>query len=197
MNFESRKREEKVKTQSLEEFLELLPSGLSRPPKDNYVYGLVLKTYGLCYVGKGKGNRVFDHFSNLRQIAEDFYSGKASDRLNSVYHMILDQMIRKGRSIHHIIIADDLSEEEALRFEKEKIEKTGRLINSTGQLFNLADGGVGVGSGYFAAKDRHQRGVEYQADVSRSNRHQSFRGRPDRKTRLARKLAFGQHGSLA
>ena len=190
----SRERpENKIKT--LDEFLELLPQGSVRPVKDHYVYGLVLSTYGVCYIGKGKGDRVFDHFRNLKHIGEHFFAGTVSDRLNTVYHMIMDEMIIRGRSIHHVVKADGLTEDQALGFEQLEIHKFGRLINRTGKLFNLADGGSGIGNGYFNAKHRHQNGIAYQADASFSKRRKEPRGRPSRLERKASQRAFGEHGA--
>lgn len=192
----SRERPEN-RIQTLDEFLELLPQGSARPIKDHYVYGLVLSKHGLCYVGKGKGDRVFDHFRNLKHIGEHFFAGKVSPRLNTVYHMIMDEMIIRGRSIHHIVMAEGLTEDEALGYEALEIDKVGRLVNRTGKLFNLADGGSGIGEGYFNAKHRHQRAIKYQADKTWSKRHQAPRGRPNRKNRKVGERAFGKHGARA
>ena len=73
------------------------------------------------YIGKGKGNRAFDQTQRSK-----FWQRKAS----------------KGYRVS--LIKENLSESEALDFEKELISKYGRRDKRTGCLVNMTDGGDGL-----------------------------------------------------
>lgn len=96
-----------------------------------YVY-LISRLDGTpCYVGKGKGQR-WRH------------NGKAGRNLH--FLRIIRKAKAAGRDLPKVKIAENLTEAEAFRIEREMIAKIGREANG-GPLVNLTDGGDGT-SGY-------------------------------------------------
>jgi len=80
------------------------------------------------YVGKGIGNRMFDHLSECT-------NPLLKRKLNKIKQLFLEPKIEKFK--------DNISEQEALTLEKELIAKFGRLDLKTGTLCNFTDGGEG------------------------------------------------------
>lgn len=89
-----------------------------------YVYVLFRQSGVPCYVGKGKGSRWRE---NKRQ-----------------HNPYLSRILREARgNLPTIILADNLSEENALALEKLFIDAIGRIAHG-GPLVNFTDGGEGV-----------------------------------------------------
>lgn len=91
-----------------------------KKPLDYYVYlHLALTDQRVFYVGKGKGNRC-----------------------NSVNgRNYLWNRIALVEGVQVLIHSEGLTEDEAYEIEIALIKQYGKLINKTGQLANLADGG--------------------------------------------------------
>lgn len=92
---------------------------------DYYVYIIFRKTGAPCYVGKGKGDRCFDH-------------------LRRSHNKYLRRIVAKaGGDLPIVKIAVELSETKAFEIERAFIAALGKA-NSGGLLVNLTDGGDGV-----------------------------------------------------
>ncbi len=96
----------------------------------NYTYNELNLNYEPIYVGKGTKRRCKNHLS-LRCKME-----------NHFYHK-LNKIIDEGFEPEIIIIKDNISENEAFEYEIELIKNIGRLIDNTGTLTNLTNGGEG------------------------------------------------------
>lgn len=173
----------------LDQFNDLLPSGDIVAPEGFYVYALYLSKYGMCYVGKGVGLRAWDHPHNIRKIMHARLTGKISSRENAVYTSIIRLMLKHQRKLSVKIIASGLTEEAAFFLESNIIANKGRVVIGDGLLFNLADGGKGVGEKYFSAKSRYKNGLG-PLEPSKGNR-----ARQGKRERDHAEVAFGLSGS--
>lgn len=95
-----------------------------------YVYDDLRFEYEPIYVGKGKKRRYKNHLS-LRNNLENYFYNK------------LNKMINEGFEPMIIILKDDMSEDESFSYEIDTIKKIGRIIDKTGPLTNLTNGGEG------------------------------------------------------
>jgi len=95
-----------------------------------YVYGLYDEKENCFYIGKGSGKRLYNHRKNFKK-------GKAS---NHFLYSKLKSLKNKKENFFEKIIADNLSEEQALLLEKEYIKKYKRKIEG-GNLCNFLEGG--------------------------------------------------------
>lgn len=95
-----------------------------------YIYDDLIFDYEPIYVGKGKKRRYKNHLF-LRNSMD-----------NHFYHK-LNKMISEGFEPVVIIIKNNLSENAAFDCEIELIKKIGKIIDNTGVLTNLTDGGEG------------------------------------------------------
>jgi len=88
------------------------------------------------YVGKGKGQRLFDHLREARKI-----KGRCtSHRINKIRGILkegLEPIIKK--------VKENLAEQEAYSLEKDLIESIGRRNLGVGPLINVIPGGDGFG----------------------------------------------------
>lgn len=80
------------------------------------------------YVGKGVGNRMFDH---LYECTNHLFKRK----LEKIHSLGLRPIIEKCQ--------DNISDQEAIELEKQLIKRFGRLDLKTGTLCNFTDGGEG------------------------------------------------------
>jgi hypothetical protein len=97
-----------------------------------YVYGLIdPKNNEIFYIGKGKGDRAFDHFT------EQLQKGKG----NKSKIKRIDAIQEKGKQPIIKYYAKNLDEESAFILEKCLIERIGRLIFKHGPLTNILEGG--------------------------------------------------------
>lgn len=95
----------------------------------------------IFYVGKGYGKRKYDHLTeNPNKI------------VNHIKHGIIQKIKKQG--LHPIIeeIVTDIHETHIIEQEIFYIAKLGKLINGTGYLSNITDGGQGT-SGWIPSKE--------------------------------------------
>lgn len=92
-----------------------------------YVY-VIFNLDGVpIYVGKGKGNRAYDHFK--------------PSSLRKQHHLY--SFIKKYGTLPVVIIRDNLTNEQSQEIERALIAALGRIDLGTGNLFNLTEGGEG------------------------------------------------------
>jgi len=96
-----------------------------------YVYGLTdPKDNTIFYIGKGKGRRVQQHFTEK----VDFHSNTEKLR-------IIEEIKKTGQEVPVIMIGENLSEESSLLLERILIYRLGRRIFNEGVLTNIVPGG--------------------------------------------------------
>lgn len=100
--------------------------------QEYYVYGLIdPKNNEIFYIGKGKGNRVFDHFTE--QLQKSKGNKLKIKRINSIQ--------QEGKQPKIKYFSKNLDEETAYILEKCLIERIGRSIFKHGPLTNILEGG--------------------------------------------------------
>jgi hypothetical protein len=93
--------------------------------------------YGLpFYVGKGRGRRAYDHLRTCSRQQNDSY--------NTFFYRKLRKMRTKGIEPEIEIVMDNLTEVDAIMFERQMIHVVGRRNLRRGPLCNLTDGGDGA-----------------------------------------------------
>jgi len=103
----------------------------------NYEYDDYCFLYEPFYVGKGSGNRMFEHLGNYELSKNSFKSNKIKNILYS------------GHTPYIIKIIENIEDEDYSYNLEEKIIKTiGRISTNNGPLVNLKEGGKGGLSGY-------------------------------------------------
>lgn len=94
-----------------------------------YTYELVDPRDGLCfYVGKGKDDRIFSHEKKIRRSILSNSNAKLSNKISSI--------LRSGMAIIYNKPYQNVSESQALRYEKELID-----FHGIQNLCNLTHGG--------------------------------------------------------
>lgn len=96
------------------------------------------------YVGKGKGERMFDHLTEAKK-------GVKSLKCN-----IIRKIWRNGKEPLIEKVKENLLEHEAFELEKSLISKYGRINKKTGTLANLTDGGEGAGGQVLSAETKEK-----------------------------------------
>ncbi|MBD9542968.1 hypothetical protein IB276_26335 [Ensifer sp. ENS04] len=98
---------------------------------DFYVYQWIRPDTGaVFYVGKGSGRRDVQHKKN-----------------NKFFMRVVNKLSMDGLTPFVERVSEGLTEAEAFSIERSEIAKHGRLVNGTGTLANITDGGEGS-SGY-------------------------------------------------
>lgn len=115
----------------------------SMQARDFYVYHLIHKEKDkIFYVGKGHGNRVYDHLKLA------FWNTPSK---NSYLYRKIRKLVSTNQTIISYIVSSNLSEKEAFLKEKAEISRIGRK-----NLCNMTDGGEGFSGGTFKQSD-HQK----------------------------------------
>lgn len=104
-----------------------------------YVYALIdPKNNTPFYIGKGSGNREKAHLAEAHQSKKNWVNFLKCQRILSIE--------KRGMKVGFIRLYESLTEAEAYEKEETEISKWGKIIDGTGCLTNLSDGGLG-GSG--------------------------------------------------
>ncbi len=114
---------------------------MSNEKQKYYVYALIDPNNGNpFYIGKGCGKRIHQHINEAH--------GDRSKWVNSIKCNRILSIENSGLDVTHSILHDKLTEKEAYEKEIQEISKWGKIIDNTGCLTNLCDGGAGgTGSG--------------------------------------------------
>lgn len=106
-----------------------------------YVYAILVDGV-VRYIGKGRGNRAFQHARVVRSAASRIAKGERLPtryfKHRAFYAKLLDAL-NGGSNITEAIIASSLSDDDAFAVEVSEIQK----VNSV-QLWNVLDGGEGA-----------------------------------------------------
>lgn len=116
----------------------------------SYIYDDIKFDYEPIYIGKGKGIRPKRHLTLYKSYNNRFYS-----KLYSI--------IKSGIEPIYITIKDNLSEEEAFKYEKYFIKLIGR-IEKGGTLTNLSDGGEGQSGFKFSEESKEKMSLSRKGD---------------------------------
>lgn len=170
----------------LKAFRASLPEQPKTLPAGYYVYQISAGKSAL-YIGKGINDRAWSHFDTLTKVLKKSINGDSLKNYSPMYQGLLMHAI-KGKRFKVSIVSDGLNEDEAFAKEMQMIAVHGRIITGRGTLLNLADGGKGVGGGYFDAKSNHHYAVKVMQGEGR-------RCRPSKFDRNYTKLCFGTYGA--
>lgn len=111
----------------------------------NYTYGELIFTHEPFYIGKGKDDRLYDHLKRLYHKTKHDYTRVKKQRLLKI--------IESGVQPNVYKLYDNLTEDDALRKEKETILLIGRVNLGLGVLLNLNNGGHKPQDGYKHTKE--------------------------------------------
>lgn len=92
--------------------------------------------YEPIYVGKGKGNRLYDHLYQAKT--------NRNERNNLIKFNKLRSILKSGQEPIIFKYIDNMNEDEAIDLEKKIIANIGRIDLGTGTLTNMTDGGGGT-----------------------------------------------------
>lgn len=121
---------------------------------DRCVYIMFRETGTPFYVGKGRRDRPNDHLRDAKR-------GRNTHKLN-----IVRKLLRIMGEVPTVIIAENLTDEEATSVERALIAAIGRVITGDGPLVNLTIGGEGTrGYKYTAAQIETLTAAQTNSDV--------------------------------
>jgi hypothetical protein len=121
-----------------------------------YVYGYYDEKDLIFYVGKGKGNRMYYHLYKSQSVRKDktTYNKHKDNKIKaSINKLGYDYFVENNIKV----IQDKLTEKEALNLEKELIKKYGKIIDNTGSLTNITDGGEFCIGNHFKSKEHRNK----------------------------------------
>jgi hypothetical protein len=111
-----------------------------------YLYDDIELHYEPIYIGKGKGNRPKRHLTLYKKNKNRFYSK-------------IKKIISEGFKPIILLLKENLTEKESFIYEKNYIEKIGRIENG-GVLTNLSDGGEGQSGFKFSNESREKMSIQ-------------------------------------
>lgn len=100
-----------------------------------YIYGDLSFTHEPIYVGKGHGQRMYNHLKESQLKNKNLKNNK----INKILSEGLKPIIKK--------VFDNLEEFDAYELERNIVDKIGRIQKNEGPLVNMSDGGKGGSSG--------------------------------------------------
>lgn len=109
--------------------------------EENISFDDIIFTHRPIYIGKGKNNRMFDHFKDRK-------------RFNTYFYNKLNKMILEKNNPVVIKLKEFDNEEDAIKLEIKLVSFLGKRKNG-GLLYNLTDGGDGI-SGYRHTEETKQ-----------------------------------------
>ena len=101
-----------------------------------YVYAIHVNGV-VRYIGKGSNGRLHFHVIEARRINSRRALGAKTDRTTTNFYRKLAEAMRHGATITEEIMVDGLTDQEAYRVEKQKIEQLHK--QNRGQLWNTID----------------------------------------------------------
>ena len=101
-----------------------------------YVYAIYVNGV-VRYIGKGSNGRLHFHVIEARRINSRRALGAKTDRTTTNFYRKLAEAMRHGATITEEIMVDGLTDQEAYRVEKQKIEQLHK--QNCGQLWNTID----------------------------------------------------------
>ena len=101
-----------------------------------YVYAIYVNGV-VRYIGKGNNGRLHFHVIEARRINSRRALGAKTDRTTTNFYRKLAEAMRHGATITEEIMVDGLTDQEAYRVEKQKIEQLHK--QNRGQLWNTID----------------------------------------------------------
>jgi hypothetical protein len=104
--------------------------------KQFYVYALYVDGV-VRYIGKGSNGRLHFHVIEARRINRRRARGANTNRTATNFYRKLAEAMRHGATITEEIVLDGLTNNEAYRIEKQKIEELHK--QNRGQLWNTID----------------------------------------------------------
>jgi hypothetical protein len=106
--------------------------------KKYYVYALIdPETYTPFYIGKGSGSRLKTHLAEAHGSKKRWVNNLKCHKILSVES--------KGNNVKIKKLFTQLTEVQAFQVERNEISKWGKIIDGTGCLTNIDDGGAGGG----------------------------------------------------
>jgi hypothetical protein len=110
-----------------------------------YVYFLTdPRNNEVFYIGKGKGNRINDHFRELKKYISYSIEEPNTEKVKFSNHSKLDTMksiIDDGFEVTTLKVIENLSEEAAFIMEEILVRRLGQAIYNEGHLTNILEGG--------------------------------------------------------
>lgn len=110
---------------------------MSEAARDRYVYAINDELGVPCYIGAGKGNRLNHHILAAQ-------GKRKPPNAESAKHLYFVNCIKRGYMPVAYKVAEDLTIEQAMAYERMLIAWYGRRDLGTGCLFNTCDGGFGI-----------------------------------------------------
>lgn len=150
-----------------------------------YVYQLRLENSDKpFYIGKGKGNRITNHFTD------------SSRKLNNIKNKIISKAEKQGIKILSEFLCTGLSEESALSLEMKLIKLLGRRDINTGILANMTDGGEGKSGAIASLETRKKRSESLKicgrdwtpSEETKAKISKTLKGRPITQEILAKRI---------
>ncbi len=124
-------------------------------------------TYEPIYVGKGKSNRIFEHLKNYE------LNNERRVKHNPLKNKRIKSIIEKGLTPICFKLWENLSNETANELEIGLIGKIGRIVDKTGSLTNLSDGGEGGDNMKYLTDERK---TKIYSDLSKRFKGQKYLG---------------------